>query len=212
VGTLFKGAGPGTYWHANDARQKGFEWPAELPATRSTVIGHIARAESARSPYGSFTSSFEIALYYARDGTAGPVTAEKPGVIYQVEISGIELLHPVRQICAASDLPAEDAELPSPIHHDGQFDLILGVASPTHHGHCLRTSSRHPGRPLRKPRVEDDLKATVFALRDAEVLVHCRVEPRCVTAVYLVRDHHSDAFEPLAPDASWLDSKPPSTG
>lgn len=214
VGTLFKGAGPGTHWHVNDARQTGFEWRAELAATRHTVIAHIARAESARSPYGSFSSSFEIALYYARNGgTGGRVTPENPGVIYEVKVSGLELLHPIRQISAAPDLPVgEEERLPLPIHHDGHYDLILGVASPTHHGHCLRTSSSRTRGSAGTYRVEDDLRATVFALRDAEVLVRGRIEPRCVSAVYLVRDQHAEEFEQLSPDASWPRSSPPSAG
>lgn len=205
MATLFKGAGPGSYWHENDARQTGFVWPDKLKASRHTVIAHIAQIQSPLSPYGSFSSSFEIALHYARSGGAGGrVSASTPGVIYEVDVEGLELLHPVRHISAAPDLASGEKErLPLPIHHNGHYELILGVASPTYHGHCLRTSPGNPRCPNGEYQVEADLTATVFALRDAEVLVRGRVEPRCVTAVYLVRDQHSEEFEPLARDASW---------
>jgi hypothetical protein len=84
---LYRGAGPGTYWHLRDARLDGFapQNPGGAPSN-DLIISHIARG-STRTPYVSFTRSFGVARAYAIPGSVGYSSATQPGYVYEVEVS-----------------------------------------------------------------------------------------------------------------------------
>jgi hypothetical protein len=177
---LYKGAGPGSHWWANDPRITGFfTQPMALPSAASAVR-HIT-AFSHPSPYLSFSASFAVARQYALDGPLGPATQATPGYVWEVDtaIGGITPTDPLALIAAAVGLAAGLPRLPT--HHDGEPELILGVAAPSLHPAVLTRVPHRPGVMAAQagPIVTPEFSALVFALRDAEVLAD-RVPPPCV--------------------------------
>lgn len=60
MAVFYRGAGPGTYWHAHDARIEGFapHFPGLIPG-ETMLMRHIAHT-STDSPYISFSHSFGV--------------------------------------------------------------------------------------------------------------------------------------------------------
>ncbi len=171
LSTLFKGAGPGTHWHANDARTLGFTSAAHRPHTKNAVISHIT-AYSFPSPYVSLTTSFAVARQYALSGPGGIASRKTPGYVYEVDLSACTamptIFNPVAEVSKANLAHA----------HDGGQSLILGVASRTH-SRILNVKVLHSGGLRTLPNISADMRALVNALRDAEVLVNT-VPSTCV--------------------------------
>lgn len=161
---LFKGAAPGTHWHANDARLSGFTAAATRPHTTNAVLGHITHY-SHPSPYLSLSFSFAVARSYALDGPAGPATAIEPGYVYEVDLTVVAKLP-----SPPLDTLLEIAKAGHVHEHNGGQDLLLGIADPAS-GAALTTAVPLPGGRTENPRVTQALRALVFAARDAEVLV-----------------------------------------
>jgi hypothetical protein len=182
VTILFKGAAPGTYWRLNDPTVRGFQAPGTLAPGVPTMITHITTASASSSPYLSFTASFAVAHSYASAGA----TASTPGAIYEVDVTGLGVVDPIRSISGHSAF-RPNSQLPLPSHHDGGQDLILGVAASHLHGSVLITppvtANTHVPNP---PIVTTDFRALVYALRDAEVLVLAPVAARCIRRVFHV--------------------------
>ena len=182
---LYKGAGPGSYWQLNDPLLHGFGLVPSRTHSPATMVTHITSAAASSSPYLSFTASFAVAMLYASQGPGGRASAATPGFIYEIAASGLTLYDPVREIAGASTFSA--GHLPLPTHHDGAQDLILGVAGSPWHTSCLTSApARSPGSPAHPPVITRNFNATVYALRDAEVLVQAPVPRSCVVAVYRV--------------------------
>ena len=195
IPVLFKGAGPGTHWHANDARILGFASAAQRPHTKNAVIRikgqNLLRhrlsldltraykiawgfclivlshitAYSFPSPYVSLTTSFAVARQYALSGPGGIASRKNPGYVYEVDLSA----------CIAAPTifnPVTEVSKANLAHaHDGSQSLILGVASPAH-SQILGVKVLHSGGLRTLPNISAEMRALVNALRDAEVLVN----------------------------------------
>jgi hypothetical protein len=186
---LFRGAGPGSHWHARDARTSGFT-PHSPGATPSIdfIMSHIALA-STTSPYISFTRSFGVALAYAQIGPKGFASAVQPGYVYEIEISDdkhCEVLDPVVEIAKALPKPWS-----SPCYqHDGEQSFLLGVVNPTTHLQHLQKHIVAPPGSSGTPRAANlsrELEALVRCLRDAEVLIQGNVPSSVIRNRYEVR-------------------------
>ena len=118
---LFKGAGPGTFWHINDARLTGFTCAANRPPTKNAVVGHIA-AYSHPSPFLSFSTSFAVARQYALMGPSGEATHANPGYVYEIDPSAVAasltVYDPIEEIVKGGLIQG----------HNGDQNLIVGVA------------------------------------------------------------------------------------
>jgi hypothetical protein len=140
----------------------------------NSVVRHIT-SFSHPSPYASFTASYAVACVYAAAGPGGVASAGAPGYVYEIDLDAgdlaqLILVDPVGQIAANPPL----GHHPLVTHHDGEQGLILGIASPSHLPDVLVTTPRRPGPPRADPApaiAHPELRAVVFALRDAEVLV-----------------------------------------
>lgn len=178
MATLYKGAGPGTHWWTTDARTAGgFSCPPGRPASPSAVASHIT-VGSHPSPYLSFTTSYAVAVEYARSGPGGAATSTSPGYVYVLDTSlaSLSLIDPVHEIAVGHRLVGRWST-----EHDGGPDLVLGIAAPSVHPSVLTGSPRRRGASLpRPPSVTTELNALIFSLRDAEVLVSGTVPPGCL--------------------------------
>jgi hypothetical protein len=164
--TLYKGAGPGTYWHLNNPKLNGGFTAGLVPATPNAILRHITRY-SAPSPYLSFTTSFAVAREYALSGPAGVATVATPGYVYELDLSSLlvapTLIDPVIAIAAASNGLFSH-------RHDGAQNLILEVSQGYMSNGRLSLAPQAGGQST-LPAVSQDLNALIFAIRDAEILV-----------------------------------------
>ncbi len=183
---FYRGAGPGSHWHKNDARYGGFraQNPEELPGPDRIAV-HIARG-TVTSPYLSITRSYGVAKQYAllRTGKG------KSGWVYEIQINlpirGVEIVDPVKVM--ASQLP--DVFAP-PYQHDGYPDFLHGVVSPLEYRHNLERHYPQPPPAQGTPRPANlsiELETLVRALRDAELLVLGGIPATCVTNRFQVRE------------------------
>lgn len=161
---LFKGAGPGTHWHANDPRTSGFTSAATRPVTTNAVVGHIVHY-SHPSPLISFTFSFAVARNYALSGTSEPATETSPGYVWEIDLGAVS------EQPAAFDTISEIAKANHAHRHNGDLLLIEGVAAPGSNGTFLTTPVPLAGGRTTIPTVREELQALVFAVRDSEVLL-----------------------------------------
>jgi hypothetical protein len=160
--TFFKGAGPGTHWHVNDARLSGF-LASPRPTSVNAIVTHVG-AYSHPSAFLSVTSSFAVARSYALLGPGGPASTSSPGYVYEIDFAAVttpvSLFDPVHSI--ASGFSSTGAHL-----HDGNQDLLTEVAS----GLPLSIAPQLGGTKT-IPAVSKELRALIFSSRDAEILVH----------------------------------------
>jgi hypothetical protein len=190
---LYKGAGPGTHWWVTDAQTADGFVVGHAPRNVNAIIRHIVNY-SWPSPYSSFSASFAAAAAYALVGPHGKATREDPGWVYEIDVAlarerGVQFLDPAREILAHNPAIGSPGTIAT-LHNGGQ-DLILGVADPVVHRRVLVTPPRQPGparhvRPGGPPVVHDELRAVIFALRDAEVLATTAIPAACITARYPV--------------------------
>lgn len=167
IPTLYKGAGPGTHWHINDPRTSGGFTSGTLPANVNGIIRHIT-AYSFPSAYLSMSTSFAVARYYALFGPGGPATAASPGYVYEIDLSTLNpapaITDPVQGISAGTNGTIAH-------QHNGVGTLIAEVAQ----GLTAYTPCHQCGGVMHAPAVSAELRALVFAIRDAEVLVNGNV-------------------------------------
>ena len=190
---LYKGAGPGTHWWTTDAQTAGGFVVGHAPRNVNAIIRHIVNY-SWPSPYTSFSASFAAASAYALTGPRGKATASEPGWVYEIDVAlaielGTRFLDPAREILQENPYVGAPGTIPT--FHNGGQDLILGIADPVLHRKVLLTPPRQPGprgqvRPSGPPIVHNELRAVIFALRDAEVLATTDVPAACITARYPV--------------------------
>ncbi|MBK6854881.1 MAG: hypothetical protein IPG93_25735 [Burkholderiales bacterium] len=140
-------------------------------------IGHY----SFPSAFLSFSMSFAVARAYALTGPGGLATAGAPGFVYTVDLSqiatAIVLTDPIQGIrSGVSGAFAHD--------HNGGPALMGEVAR----GSGAYSAAHQPGGgALETPAVSLALKALIYAIRDAEVLIAATVPRAAVThrqAVY----------------------------
>lgn len=166
IPTLYKGAGPGTHWHVNDARLGGFTSGA-LPANVNGIIRHIT-AYSFPSAYLSMSTSFAVARTYALFGPSGPATLSAPGYVYEIDLSTLNpappITDPVHGISGGANGPVAH-------QHNGAGTLIAEVAQ----GLGAYTACHQCGGGMQPPAVSAEFRALVFAIRDGEVLVNGNV-------------------------------------
>jgi hypothetical protein len=188
---LYKGAGPGTHWWTTDAQTAGGFVVGHAPRNVNAIVRHIVNY-SWPSPYSSFSASFAAAAAYALAGPSGKATPAKPGWVYEIDVAlaielGAHFVDPAREILGQNPLIGAPGTIPT--FHDGGQDLILGIADPAVHRKVLLTPPRQPGpgwqsRTGGPPIVHHELRAVIFALRDAEVLATTDVPAACITARY----------------------------
>ncbi len=163
IPTLYKGSGPGTHWHDNNARDGGFMPAANRPHTINAVVNHIVNY-SHPSPYVSLTASFAVARQYALSGPGGTASEKNPGYVYEIDLSAckaeLHIFNPIEEI----------SKIGLAHEHNGDQGLILGVASSIH-GSVLNTPVLLAGGQKVIPNASVILRALVNALRDAEVLI-----------------------------------------
>jgi hypothetical protein len=188
---LYKGAGPGTHWWTSDAQTAGGFVVGQAPRNVNAIIRHIVNY-SWPSPYSSFSASFAAAAAYAVAGPQGKATPSQPGWVYEIDVAlatelGARFVDPAREILLLNPYIGAPGTIPT--FHDGGQDLILGIADPVVHRKVLVTPPRQPGltghvRGPGTPIVHNELRAVIFALRDAEVLATTDVPAACITARY----------------------------
>jgi len=179
---LYRGAGPGTYWHVHDAQDLGFSPKAgEAEPSLDRLIQHIARAQ-VESPYVSLTWSFGVAHEYAIFGRV-PALEGGPGYVYEVEFAsplpnGLQLIDPIREIAlAAPALPIQ-----TPYWHDGDQEFLLGVVSAKMKKYLSRPIIQPPpsGGADRSANLSLELETLARALRDAEILAIGNIPAACI--------------------------------
>jgi hypothetical protein len=173
---LWKGAGPGTHCHTNDATRTGFFCPAPTGPTPAAAVRHITQ-QSHPSPFVSLSTSYAVAYDYATLGGAGA------GYIYEIDTSAdptMKLHDPIKLIASLA---------PPFVHeHDGSPELIAALALPGVNPAVLGAAPRRPGNRANLPGgplFRNELRALVNAVRDAEVLIE-RVPAVCIVARHAV--------------------------
>lgn len=179
VPMLFKGAGPGTHWHRNDPKQSGFT-ASPMACGHNALLRHITNY-SHPSPYLSFSTSFAIAKGYAMVGPGGLATPAAPGYVYEIDLSAvttaIQVINPVADICLGSNGNLVHA-------HNGGGTLIAELAD----GLDPPTSAPQTGGGMLTPAVSKELRALIFAIRDAEVLITVNIPPGAIVNRHLVHN------------------------
>ena len=174
----YKGSAPGThYWEeAHDPRRYGFRPRQGSGLGTDAIVRHITQY-SAVSPYVSLTTSFAIARSYALSGR----DEAEQGKVWLVDLDEpSNVTHP---------MPVMLAALGGRRLHDGDQHLIrqllVGYRAPptTFEGVLDPTGDRV--KIAVNSEVTEELRAIVFALRDAEVLVQ-HVLPKSVVGCILV--------------------------
>lgn len=180
----YRGAGPGSYWDLNDARQIGFRAQApHLIASTDRLMNHIAQT-TVTSPFVSLSRSYAIAHGYAIVGPQGIATQTQPGYVYEIEVTdplplGLALLDPIKELAAA---------LPGPLNqisyqHDGGASVLLGVVLPKEFSQVLTAPYPQAGGTSTSPvRISQELVTMIRALRDAEILAVGNIPTSCVLA------------------------------
>jgi hypothetical protein len=178
--SLYKGVGPGTYWHKNHTSvlSGGFTTAAAAPGVAS-IIRHIVNF-SRSSAYLSLSTSFAVARSYALDGPGGLATPLAPGYVFEFDLALMKNLK-VNTVEPAKELVRNNGDL----WHDGDQRLLVGIA--TNSRRILTKPVPRPGAAAaRPPSFRTDLEAVVRALRDAEVLVHGNLPHQAIGFVHSV--------------------------
>jgi hypothetical protein len=182
---VYKGVGVNTHHYPTDLRTTGIT--ARNPGAVMNEVAvqqHIARGTTF-SPCISLTKSFGIASDYARNfGFAAPTKA-RPAYVYELQVPdmpGRAVIDPIVFIGSKHPNP-----LVSPsYHHDGDQDFLGFVAYPKAHVGIVPHAPRPPGMtgsgtyPVNK---SIELETLIFAIRDAEVLVHKNIPSSWFTSV-----------------------------
>lgn len=181
---FYRGAGRGTHWHTNDARNSasGFQ-PIQsgITSTVDRIIRHIARGDT-NSPYVSITSSFAIAYFYAMYCGKQRPDRSNHAFVYEIEIRDL-VGASFRMIDPVVELSNVVPNLPDPPrhHHEGNFQLLHGVIGwhwlyRRHRNQNILLPPNPPnsGRPSTGTSVNvlPELHAAGRALRDAEILIY----------------------------------------
>ena len=175
--TLYKGAGPGTYWHTHDASDKmgqGFLPPRSQAAGINVILDHIALGSN-QSSCTSFSTSYAVALSYAMSGPGGVASSTNPGYVYVVDLNQlpagqkVTFLDPVFEI-------AQHATGGLAHRHNGEQGLLVEIVESLP---LTKPRKRHGG--TTNATVSQELNALAWAIRDAEVLLHGQLIPAAVS-------------------------------
>jgi hypothetical protein len=165
---LFKGAGPGTHWHRNDARLSGFVAAASSVVNRNSVERHIT-AYSFPSPLLSLSASYAVARQYALSGPSGHASKAAPGYVYEIDPTNAPVtIHDPIAVLVATDWGHI---------HTGDQSLLPALATG---GAGLLPACLHNGNIMQVPSVGMPVRALVYAIRDSELLA-VSVPTVCIT-------------------------------
>lgn len=182
--TLFyKGIGVGTHHYLpTDLRATGIMPRVPGVLDELTVQQHIARGTTT-SPCISLTKSYGVARDYAMNSGFAKPTSTNPALVYEFRIPdnpGIPFVDPVDFIASRHANP-----LVSPSYqHDGDQNFLGIVAYPLLSVGAPAKAPRPPGLGglgTRPPNLSIELETIVFAIRDAEVLVHGSIPSGWIT-------------------------------
>ena len=182
-GLYFKGVGIGTYLHTKDLFKHGITPKEQRACEVHDVVGHIAKC--ADTPLISLTRSFGVARDYASNYALYPPTAKNPGMVYEIVIphpAPVTIIDPVQAIASMQQSLLSFAKY----HHDGDQSVVEYLLDP-----LRRATGPFPMSPQRPPavtslpaRVPLELKAIVYALRDAEILVEGKIDQSWIKAMH----------------------------
>src|ERR1700761_5262320 len=169
---LYKGVGVRTHHYPTDLRAVGIMARKAAALNHVEVEQHIARGTT-NSPCISLTKSYGVARDYAMNSGFAAPTRGAPAYVYEIQIPedpGIKVIDPVDYIASRNSNP-----LVSPsYHHDGDQNFLGSIAYPGS-ATAPPVAPRPPGMTglgTRAPALSIQLEAIVFAIRDAEILVH----------------------------------------
>lgn len=178
---FYKGVRYGTYWYHHYT--SGFFAPKfdlDYGNDYIEIINHIIKPKgSAESPFLSITSSYGVALSYAKRLDVPNLK----GLIYVIESdqgAGLRLVDPVKRI-------AEGLKAPHDYQHSGSPDCFIELLKKGATGRIENDLFPNPpGSERVKNWFSDELTAIAFALRDSESLVLTEIPSDCVVEVYEV--------------------------
>lgn len=176
---LYKGAGPGTHWHTNNAQRSGFTPAVNGTGTANGLLSHILNAPQ-RSSFISFTTSYAVALEYASMGPSGAASPANPGYVYEVDLSQTSGVAPLIAVDPVATLALNQGGFQPGHTHNGDQTLILELAQSS----SALTPVVQAGGVLGPAMATPGLRATVWAIRDAEILVCGAVPLNAITTRY----------------------------
>jgi len=149
------------------------------------VMQHISGGTT-YSPCVSLTKSFGVARDYAMNAGFNAPSPTVPAYVYEIHIPekspGVKIIDPVDYIASRN---ANPLALPRTYHHDGDQQFLGFVA------YSLSAGGAHPAAPVppglvggRPVHLSDQTQTIVFAMRDAEVLVHGSVPHNWIVQRY----------------------------
>lgn len=166
---LYKGVAPGTHWYAKGdlthPSSPGFVTGGGGAANRNAVITHVA-GSSHPSLFLSCSLSFAVARNYAMVGANAIASQASPGWVYVISLDN----------CRPAGLPTPHVYNPvellskgAYVHaHTGDQDHVRDwtkVPAP------MPRSCSQMGGYVHTPAASVELRALLFAIRDAELLV-----------------------------------------
>jgi hypothetical protein len=169
---FWKGVGVGTHHHATDLTRSGLQPRLAASLSEIVVQDHVARTTD-RSPCTSLTWSFGVARDYAMNASKRAPTQNDAAWVYELHIpedqNMVRFVDPVQYISAHSSNPLSSIRFN--YYHSGD-SKFLGITA-----YGLATGASYPDELLPHgaggPVIQTDShKTIVYAIRDAEVLVH----------------------------------------
>ncbi len=171
---FYKGVGVGTHNHANDLRLVGLMPRATGSLNVVAMQQHIAGG-TGYSPCISITKSYGVARDYAMNSSLAKPTQATPGHVYEIHIpentQSPQLIDPVNYISSSNaNLLGSQT-----YHHNGDQNFLGFVAYRQSKGGIHPQALRPPGLSgagTLPVQLSSELESIVFAIRDAEILVH----------------------------------------
>jgi len=182
---LYKGVGVNTYLYPTDLRKMGIAARNSGAAMNDIAVQqHIARGTTF-SPCISLTKSFGVASDYARNyGMVAPTKAQ-PAYVYEVQVPDSPATAVIDPIDFIASKHANPLVSPS-YHHDGDQNFLGFVAYPKAHVGRVPHAPRPPGMMgsgTYAVHKSIQLETLIFAIRDAEILVHANIQASWFTPV-----------------------------
>jgi hypothetical protein len=189
---FFKGVPVGSYLHGVNVHATGI--PPTNPGGKydvDTIVRHIVLGATTSSPCVSLTKSYGVAEMYALGSGIAFPTPSNPAYVYEIavnpgdpDVAPSGLVDPVCEISQSQSDPSV-----SSYHHNGDRTFLLSIVDP-------RRFYRYGSKPSPQPKIAAnasiphissfELRALVYALRDAEILVHGTIPARCIVYRHLV--------------------------
>jgi hypothetical protein len=182
---FYKGVAYGTHWYDKYDSRHGFWAPKPEKLDEDLeIINHISNGGSAQSPFLSVTTSYGVALSYAKNKQlVNGTILELEGLIYVIDSDqepGLRIIDPVKRI-------AEGLKAPHDYHHSGSRNCLLELIEPGVTG--LKEEvlfPKPPGNQGVETHFSAELKTMVYALRDSEILIFGEIPASCIIGFYTV--------------------------